>query len=215
MEKENIKKVLEELKKNSKKRKFKQSYDLIINLQGLDLKKPDQHVDFYANLHYGKGKKLKICAFVGPEMSEEAKKVCDLTINVDEFNNLTKQAIKKIAGEHDYFIAQANIMGKVAAAFGKVLGPRGKMPNPKAGCVFLPKAQLQPLYDKLQKTIRVSAKTALMIQCAIGKDDMKDEEIIDDVMTIYNQLLNSLPNHDNNIKSVSLKLTMGKPLKVA
>lgn len=215
MEKENIKKVLEELKKNSKKRKFKQSYDLIINLQGLDLKKPEQHVDFYANLHYGKGKKLKICAFVGPEMSEEAKKVCDLTINVDEFNSLTKQAIKKIAGEHDYFIAQANIMGKVAAAFGKVLGPRGKMPNPKGGCVFLPKAQLQPLYDKLQKTIRVSAKTALMIQCAIGKDDMKDEEIIDNVMTIYNQLLNSLPNHDNNIKSVSLKLTMGKPLKVA
>ncbi|MBI4454030.1 hypothetical protein HY636_05290 [Candidatus Woesearchaeota archaeon] len=215
MEKENIKKVLEELKKNSKKRKFKQSYDLIINLQGLDLKKPEQHVDFYTSLHYGKGKKLKICAFVGPEMSEEAKKVCDLTVNVDEFNNLTKQAVKKMANEFDYFIAQANIMGKVAAAFGKVLGPRGKMPNPKAGCVFLPKAQLQPLYDKLQKTIRVSAKTALMIQCAVGKEDMKDEEIIDNVMTIYTQVVNSLPNHDNNIKLVSLKLTMSKPMKVA
>ena len=216
MDKTKIKTALEEVKKNSKKRKFNQSYDLVIALQNLDLKKTDQQVDFYTLLHFTRGKKIKICAFVGPELKDEATKVCDTTLVVGDFPKYAdKKLAKKLAEEHDYFIAQANIMGKVAGTFGKVLGPRGKMPNPKAGCVVPPKAQLKPLYDKLQKTIRISAKTALMMQCAIGAEDMNDEEVIDNILTAYNQLIHHLPNHENNVKAVFLKLTMGKPVKVA
>ena len=215
MDKNNVKKALEELKKINKKRKFSQSYDLIVTLQNLDLKKPEQHVDTYVTMHFSKGKKTKVCALVGPELQDEAKKVCDTTITADEFSRYDKKAAKKLASEHDYFIAQANIMGKVAGAFGKVFGPRNKMPNPKAGCVVPPKTQLAPLYERLQKTVRVKAKTSLMIQTVVGNEDMKEEEVIDNVITVYNQLTHVLVSHENNVKAVYLKLTMTKPVKVA
>ncbi|MBT4540922.1 50S ribosomal protein L1 [Candidatus Woesearchaeota archaeon] len=215
MDKNKVKKALDELNKNNKKRKFSQSYDLVITLKSLDLKKPEHHVDTYVTMHFPRGKKTKVCALVGHELKEEAQKVCDTTILVDEFGKYDKKAAKKLASEHDYFIAQANIMGKVAGAFGKVFGPRNKMPNPKAGCVVPPKVQLAPLYEKLQKTVRIKAKTSLMIQTVVGNEDMKEEEVIDNIITIYNQLTHSLINHENNIKAVYLKLTMTKPVKVA
>jgi large subunit ribosomal protein L1 len=215
MEKNKIKTALEQLKKDNKKRKFSQSYDLIVTLQNLDLKKPEQHVDIYVAMHFPRGKKAKICALVGPELKEDANKVCDTTITVDEFAKYDKKAAKKLADDHDFFIAQANIMGKVAGAFGKIFGPRNKMPNPKAGCVVPPKTQLAPLYDKLQKTVRIKAKTSLMIQTIVGNEDMKDEEVVDNIQTIYNQLTHVLVSHENNIKAVYLKFTMSKPVRVA
>ncbi|MBI3031914.1 50S ribosomal protein L1 [Candidatus Woesearchaeota archaeon] len=212
-----IKQVQDALKKareQGKKRNFSQTVDLIITLQNLDLKKPEQQVDTYITLHYPRGKPVKVCALVGPELKDEAEKICDKTLHVDEFNSIDQKKAKKLTEDYDFFIAQANMMGKVATTFGKILGPRGKMPNPKAGCVVPPKAGLKPLYDKLQKTLRLTAKTALMIQCFVGNEAMKDEEIVDNIMTAYKSLINVLPAHENNIKTIYLKLTMGKPVKV-
>jgi large subunit ribosomal protein L1 len=215
MDKNKFKKALEEIKKNSPKRKFIQSYDLIFGLQNLDLKKPEQQLDVYVTMQFPRGKKVKICAFVGPELLDEATKVCDLAILVDDFPKYEqKKLAKKLAGSFDFFIAQANIMAKVASSFGRILGPRNKMPNPKAGCVVPPKVQLKPLYDKLQKTVRVSARTALMSQCAVGNEEMKDEEVLDNIMNIYNQVVHTLPGHENNIRAIYLKMTMGKPVRV-
>lgn len=212
-----VKQVQDALKKareQGKKRNFSQTVDLIITLQNLDLKKPEQHVDTYITLHYPRGKQIKVCALVGPELKDEAEKICDKTLHVDDFGSIDQKKAKKLAEDYDFFIAQANMMGKVATTFGKILGPRGKMPNPKAGCVVPPKAGLKPLYDKLQKTLRLTAKTALMIQCFVGSESMKDEEVIDNIMTTYKSLINVLPGHENNIKTMYLKLTMGKPVKV-
>ncbi len=216
MDKNRLKKALEDLKKNSPKRKFIQSYDLVFGLQNLDLKKPEQQLDAYVTMQYPRGKKVKVCAFVGPELLEESTKVCDMTIVVDDFPKYeNKKLAKKLAGSYNFFIAQANIMAKVASTFGRILGPRNKMPNPKAGCVVPPKFQLKPLYDKLQRTVRVSARTALMAQCVVGNEEMKDDEVVDNIMNIYNQVVHTLPGHENNIKAMYIKLTMGKPIRVA
>ncbi|MBN2458087.1 50S ribosomal protein L1 [Candidatus Woesearchaeota archaeon] len=201
--------------KEDKKRNFTQSYDLIIKLAGLDLKKPDQHQDFFLTLHYSKGKNARVCALVGPELLDEAKKVFDKVILQDDFVQYSdKKKLKDLANSHDYFIAQANIMPKIAATFGKVLGTRGKMPNPKAGCVVPPKAALKPLYDKLQKTIRITVKNALMTQCVVGTENMDEEQVADNILTIYNQTVQHLPNHENNISKLLLKKTMGKPIEI-
>jgi large subunit ribosomal protein L1 len=215
MNKEELKKIIEELKK-SQKRNFKQTYDLIVNLKGLDLKKPENQVDFFHTLHFLRGKKTKICALIGPELKANAKENCDVVIEVDEFPKYAKEkkALKKVANECDWFIAQATVMPKVAASFGKVLGPKGKMPNPKAGCVVPPNANLKPLVSKLQKTVRLAAKTVPMVQVAVGKEDMPDEEVIDNIMTIYDALVHHLPDGRNNVKGVLLKLTMTKPIKL-
>lgn len=216
MDENKIIEALKKAKENSKERKFKQSYDLIVNLKDLDLKKPDQQVDVFTTLHFGRGKEIKICGLIGPELKEEANSVCDKTITVEEFDQYAKdkKLAKKLAEEYDFFIAQANIMGKVAQSFGRVFGPKGKMPNPKSGCVVPPKTQLKPLYAQLQKTIRISVKTQQSFRCFVGKEDMAEKELIDNILTIYKALVHALPKEENNIKNVIIKTTMGSPVVV-
>ena len=214
MEKTQIIKALEKAKENSQKRNFRQTYDLIINLKGMDMKKADYQIDAFISLPHPRGKKTKVCALIGPELEASAKNSCDKHILADEFQNLQKKEIKKLAEDFDFFVAQANIMAKIATSFGRIFGPRGKMPNPKAGCVVPPNANLLPLYEKLQKTIRVSSKTAPIIQCSIGAEDSAPEHLADNALTIYNSILHLLPNEKNNIKDVLVKLTMGKPARI-
>ena len=195
---------------------FAQTYDLVINLKDLDLKKPEHQVDFYATLHNSTGKTRKICALVGAELNAQAKEVCDFAIISDDFDTVAKdkKAFKKLSNEHDFFIAQATVMPKIATAFGKILGPKGKMPNPKAGCVVPPNANLKPLVEKLKKTVKINAKTVPMIQIGIGKQDMADEEVADNIKTVYDQIVHHMPAEKNNIARILLKLTMGKHVKL-
>ncbi|MBI4738947.1 hypothetical protein HY772_05295 [Candidatus Woesearchaeota archaeon] len=211
-----IKEAIRKLKETSPKKKFIQSFDLVIALKGLNLKKPEEQIDLFIPLHFGRGKPVKICAFVGPELKDEAGKVCDTTIFVDDFEQFRKdkKALRKLANNHAFFIAQANIMPKVAAAFGKVLGTRGKMPNPKAGCVVPPKTNLQPLYDRLQKTANVKARIQLAAQVWIGREDQSEDEVADNIKTVVTAVLQKLPQERDNIKDIALKLTMSKPIKL-
>jgi large subunit ribosomal protein L1 len=216
MDKNTVKEAIEKVKETSKKRNFKQTFDLIINLKGLDMKKPDHHVEAFVHLHYPKGKPVKIAAFVGPELRDEAKANVDTAVFVDDFPKYQKdkKLTKDLAKGHDFFIAQATIMPKVAQVFGKVLGTRGKMPNPKAGCVVPPKAALKPLYENLQKTLVAKAKTQPVIKVSVGSEDQDEEEVIDNIITTYNTVMHKLPGEENNIKNVLLKLTMGAPVEV-
>src|SRR3989344_1957936 len=156
----------------------------------------------------GRGKPARVCALIGAELKEEATKVCDKVILQEEFIEYIndKKKAKRLASEYQFFIAQANIMAQIAGAFGKVFGPRGKMPNPKAGCVVPPKATLKPLYDKLQKTVKVSAKLQPQVQCRVGNEAMTDEQLAQNFSTVYNQLIHSLPNGEANVKAAFLKL---------
>lgn len=216
MDKNQVLEAIKKIKESSKKRNFAQTYDLIINLKNIDLKKPDNHVDFFLSLPNGIGKKVKVCALIGPELKDEATKNCDQVILASDFPKYAndKKLIKKLAEENSYFIAQANIMAKVATTFGKILGVRQKMPNPKAGCIVPPKALLKPLVDKLQKLIRISAKKQLIIHLKIGSEKMNDDEVVENIIAVYNSLIHNLPGEKNNIKNIFLKLTMSKPVKV-
>ena len=216
MDKKDLIKALKSVKDNSPKRKFKQSYDLIINLRNLDLKKTDNHIDLFVQLHHERGKKVKICALVGPELKETATKNCDTIILMDDFTKYAKdkKLTKKLAEDHDFFIAQATIMPKVAAAFGKVLGPKGRMPNPKAGCVVPPNANLEPLAKKLHNTVRMRINSSPLFQCRVGNEETAEEDIISNSMDVYNSLIHILPGAQNNIRSIYVKLTMGPSVKV-
>lgn len=207
--------ALKKLRAESKERKFKQKVEFIINLKDLNLKNPDEQMEFFTQLPHAFGTN-KVCAIVAGELEAEAKKVCDMTITqgeLDKYKNDQKLA-KKIAAEYNYFIAQANIMGMVAGAFGRVLGPRGKMPNPKAGCVVPPKASLGPLYERLQNTVKVSAKKFPVVQLVVGTQDMKDDEIAENIAYLYDQTIHHLPKERHNYRSSVIKLTMGKPVKL-
>ena len=159
MDKQIIAQTLKTLKDNSPKRNFKQSIDLIINLKELDLKKAEHQINSFVTLPFSTGRAVSVCAFVGPELEGNAKEVCDEVISQDQFERFKgKKEIKKLARTHDYFVSQANIMPKVATIFGRFLGPKGKMPNPKIGAVVPPNANLRPSYDTLKRTVPVATK---------------------------------------------------------
>ncbi len=215
MNKEDIKKTLQAAKKNSAKRNFNQSIDLNVVLKGIDIKKSDQNVNSFVTLHYQTGKKVSVCALVGPELKAQAEEVCDHTITDGDFGKYqNKKDAKKLARKYDFFIAQATIMPKIATAFGRVFGPKGKMPNPKAGCVVPPNANLKPLYEKLQKTVRLQTKNQPIVQTRVGIEDQAENEVVDNIFTVYDNLSHNLPNGEQNIKKSLIKLTMGKSYRI-
>ena len=202
--------------KKASKRGFVQSVDLVVPLVGLDLKKPEHQVDFFLDLPHGPGKKMKVCALIGPELQAEAKSACDGLVLQEDFVNYgkNKKLTKKLVKQFDFFIGQANIMPQIAATFGRVLGPKGKMPNPKAGCVVPPKAALKPLVERLQKLAHVSAKTVPMVQCKVGNESMSDDALAANLVAVYDQLIHSLPGGEQNVKAAYVKLTMGVPARI-
>ena len=206
--------ALKKAREGAKKRKFSQTIELIINFRGLNLKNPEQQLDFYMPIKHP-WKELKVCGIDGGELLEESKKSLDTTVFSDELGSYSdKKKIKKLAKAHDYFVAQADLMPQVATTFGRVFGPIGKMPNPKAGCVVPPNANLEALKQKLNKTINVSVKTVPLLQLGMGKEESKDEDMAEDIMSIYDQVIHHLPGEKQNIKSVYVKLTMGKPERI-
>lgn len=213
MNKKDIFNTIQLVREYSKKRNFTQGFDLIFNLKTKIKSNP---VEMFSQLPIKRDKKLKICALIDKELSSQAKGIFDTIILKDDFENYKdKSKLKQLAKEHTFFVAQANLMAQVAATFGKVLGPKGKMPNPKAECVIPQKiTNLQPLYDKLQNTVKLSAKTEPIIKCSIGQETMKDDDLAENVFAVYNTLAHNLPGEEEEIKSVFLKLTMSPAIKI-
>ncbi len=203
--KNQLKKSLEELRK-SKERKFDQTVDLIVNLQKFDLKKTP--LNLFISVPF-KVKDKKIAGFL------ETKNENVETITLDEFKRYSdKKELKKLVKKFDFFIAQASLMPKVATTFGRVLGPAGKMPSPQLGIVMNAEDKvINELKEKVNNSIKIRAKEA-SIKLPIGKQSMKDEEIIENIMVVYNALVKVLPRDKENIKNIEIKFTMTKPQKI-
>jgi large subunit ribosomal protein L1 len=213
MDKAKLTELVKKARENSKKRNFSQTFDAIFVLKGLG---KQQKVDFFLDYHFPKGKPVKICALIGPELKDQAKANCQTIILHDDFIKYAKdkKMVKKLANQHDFFIAQGNLMADVAKTFGRILGTRGKMPNPKAGCVVPPSANLKALITTLNKRVRVQSNKDQIIQLAVGAEDMPDDQVADNVLTLYNAVMANLPSGMNNYKKSFVKLTMGKPVEV-
>src|SRR3989344_2833154 len=209
MEKSKVIETLKQLQSQATERKFAQTYDMIVNLKGIDLKKTDQKVEFFHALPRGRGRDVKICALVGMELKDSAQNAkVDFLLNNQFDDHKDKKKATKLAEKYDYFIAQANLMGPVATAFGRVFGSRGKMPNPKAGCVVGPKTNIEPVVEKLKSTVKIAAKTQTVCQFPVGTTNMSLEDVAENIVSSYEALIHHLPQEQNNVKNVLVKLTM-------
>ena len=216
MESKKILEALKKLREQSKKRNFKQSVDFAIALRDYDLKNPDSKIDEYVILPVKTSKKIKVCAIVDKELTTSARKVCDKVITKEELAQYAgkKKEIKKLAREFDYFIAQATIMTNIAAVFGKFFGPRGKMPNPKLGCVVPPKANLENLVNRLRNTIRIQNKKQPVVSALVGDEGMSDEELAKNIIAVYDTIEKRLPRGSQQIRKTYVKFTMSKPVVI-
>ncbi|MDA3855209.1 MAG: hypothetical protein PF569_03040 [Candidatus Woesearchaeota archaeon] len=200
-----------EAREASKKRNFTQTFDLIINLQNLDLRKPDHKVDIGVNLDcQAKDKKYTIVAVIDHAISG-AEEIFDKVIYNDELAAMkgNMQEIRKITQGYDKFVVQMNVMPQFAQILGRYLGPMNKMPSPKLGMVISPKTPLAELYAKLQTVVLLQTKKNLVLQVAIGSEKESDEVIAKNIVHLREALIHVLPGHQNNLKDIRLKLTMG------
>lgn len=200
-----LKLALENLRKE-KKRKFIQTVDLIVNLQKFDIKK--NNVNVVATLPH-KIKDKKIAGFL------EVKNSNVDTITLDQFKNYKdKNKIKNLIKKYDFFIAQASLMPKVASSFGRALGPAGKMPSPQLGIITNADDKIiNELKTRINNSIKIKVKEA-SIKIGVGKENMKDEDIIENITSIYNTILKNMPRDKENIKNIEVKFTMTKPEKI-
>lgn len=203
--KEHLKKSLEELRK-TEKGKFDQTVDLIINLQKFDVKK--NQINLFVNAPHNI-KNKKIAGFL------EAKNKNIDTITFEEFRKYSdKKELKKLVKKFDFFISQASLMPKVATTFGRVLGPAGKMPSPQIGIILnTDDKTINELKSKINNSVKIRIKEA-SIKLPIGKQSMKDEEIIENILAVYNAVVKEMPKNLENIKNIEIKFTMSKPQKI-
>jgi len=203
--KEQFQKALAELRKE-KERKFDQTVDLIVNLQKFDPKKTSTNL-FISIPH--KIKEKRTAGF----LESENKNI--ETITPDKFKKYSnKKELKNLIKKFDFFIAQASLMPKVATVFGKVLGPAGKMPSPQLGIIMnVDDKTIIELKNKINTSIKTRVKEP-SIKLSVGKQSMKDEEIIENILTIYNSILKAMPKEKENIKNLEIKFTMTKPQEI-
>ncbi len=199
-----VQEALQELRKE--KRNFEQSVDLIINLRSIDIKK--EPVNAVIALPHSV-KEKKVCAFL------TNKSAVVRTITPIEFPKYKdKKMLKNLVKEYDFFIGEAKLMPQVATVFGKVLGPVGKMPSPQLGVLInADEANLKELLGQIGNSLKIRAKEA-SVKASIGNEKMDDKKLQENIASVYQGVVNALPNKKDNVKSVLLKLTMSKPIKV-
>jgi large subunit ribosomal protein L1 len=208
-----IKAALGELRKE-KKRKFVQTVDLVMNLKNFDVRK--EALNTFVLVPHGSEKKL--AAFF-----TKRSKLIDTITEADFVKYKDVKAIKKLAKKYDAFIAVAPMMGKVATTFGRVFGPMNRMPSPQAG--IIPKAlgghdsgepeeeAVKMMIEKMNKSIRVKNKE-MAIKLPVGKEDMSDDELKENIEAVIKGLEKKLPRGRDNVKEVLIKFTMTKPIAV-
>ncbi|MEM3507217.1 MAG: 50S ribosomal protein L1 [Candidatus Bathyarchaeia archaeon] len=205
-------KSIEELKKNSPKRNFKQSIELIIKLKDIDLKKPEARITDIVELPHPIKKQTKICVIADGELAIKAKNSgADSVIGKNDLNSLAsnKKEAKKFLKDYDFFIAEASLMPLIGKTIGPILGPRGKMPTP----VPL-NAPIDEIIKRYRKTIRIRTKDQPQIQCIVATEDAPDEEIVENIQAVISKVESKLEKGLKNIAGITLKKTMGHPIKI-
>lgn len=210
--KDDIIESVREAKDKATDRNFTQSLDLSVGVKGIDLSKPENRINEEITLPHGTGKEQKVAIFADGELAEKARSAgADRVFDRDELKELgeDKSEAKKVAEEYGSFLAQADFMPIVGKELGPVLGPRGKMPQ-----------AVPPMEDPTDKikssrnTVRVSIRQNPVANLPVGREDMPDEEVAENVETILNFVISQLPKGPKQIKSITLKTTMGKPVSM-
>ena len=194
--------------KDFSKLKFDSSIDLAINLS-VDPKKADQNVRGVVSLPNGTGKDVKVLALVTPDKEDEAKKAGANLVGLDDY-------IAKIKGgwtDIDVIITMPSVMGKLGP-LGKVLGPRGLMPNPKTGTVTMNvgKAVEEVKAGKIDFKVDKNG----IVHVSIGKVSFDSDKIYENAKEVIQHIIKIKPSSSkgNYLQSISMSSTMSPGIKV-
>jgi large subunit ribosomal protein L1 len=200
-----------ELVKQLAHTKFDETVDLAMNL-GVDPKKSDQMVRGSVVLPNGLGKKIRVLAFVKGEKAIEAKNAGADYVGAEDL-------VEKINGgwlDFDKVVATPDIMGLVGK-LGKVLGPRGLMPNPKSGTVTFDIGKA--VKDITAGKADYKTEKAGVIHVSIGKVSFDNDKLVENAKTVIRAIEKAKPSSSKGkyLKKISISSTMGVgiPINVA
>ncbi len=197
-----------ELVKNNAKAKFDETIEIAVGL-GVDPRHADQMVRGMVSLPHGTGKLVRVAVFAKGDRAEEAKAAgADLVGAEDLMENIQKGVI-----DFDRCIATPDMMA-VVGRLGKVLGPRGLMPNPKLGTVTPDVASAVKAAKAGQIEFRV--EKAGIIHAGVGKAGFSAENLEENVRAFIGALLKAKPSGAKGayFKRISLSSTMGPGVKI-
>lgn len=188
--------------------KFDASVDIDVRL-GVDPRKANQMVRGVVSLPHGTGKQIRVLALCTPDKEAEAKDAGADYVGLDEY-------IDKIKGgwtDIDIIITMPSIMGKIGA-LGRVLGPRGLMPNPKSGTVTNDVGQA--VKEVKQGKIDFKVDKAGIVHTSVGKVSFTPEQIYENAKEFVSTLIKLKPSAAKGtyMKSVYLSSTMSLGIKV-
>ena len=197
-----------ELVKEVNYAKFDASLDIDVRL-GVDPRKANQMVRGVVTLPHGTGKEIRVLVLCSPEAESAAKAAGADYVGLDEY-------IAKIKGgwtDVDVIITQPQIMGKIGA-LGRILGPRGLMPNPKSGTVTVDVAKAVEEVKKGKIDFKVDKNG--IVHSSIGKISFSPEKIKDNAKEFINTLIRLKPTAAKGtyIKSIYISSTMSPGVKV-
>ena len=188
--------------------KFDSSVDLAIRL-GVDPKKANEMVRGVVSLPHGTGKSMKLLALVTPDKEEEAKKAGADLVGMDDYI----EKIKKGWVDVDVIVTMPSVMGKLGP-LGKVLGPRGLMPNPKTGTVTMDIAKA--VSDIKGGKIDFKVDKTGIIHASVGKVSFTADKIKDNANELIKTIIKLKPSGAKGtyIKSISMSSTMSPGIAI-
>ena len=212
LDKKTLLDAIKEAKTQSGEKKFNQSVELILDIKEIDMKSPEGRIQQVVELPHATGKPNKILVVASGELALKAKQAkADKVMERAELEDLAgkKKELRKLANDYDVFLSEAPLMSSVGRIFGPVLGPRGKLPVPVP-----PNADIASLITKHRKTVLVRMRNQPIIQCLVGTEDMKEEDVVDNIQAVLRVLEGKLKRGLKNVKFAFIKTSMGKPVKI-
>ncbi len=211
-DRQKIVEAVKEAKARAKPRHFTQTVELAVNLRDIDLKKPENRFKLEVVLPNGRGKEPKIAVIADGAVAEAAKKLGLDVISGEQLEELAKspREARKVAKRYDSFIAAAPLMPKIGRYLGRYLGPRNKMPQ----VVPPTMTNLEPILNRLKRTIRVQLKNNPVVHAPVGTEDMDEDKLAENAEAVLNAVMGKLERGENQVKSVYIKTTMGPAVKV-
>ena len=192
---------IQKLRKQEKK-KFTQTVDLGLTLKNLDVKKPENRFSKETVLPHGRGRDVHV-GLISNSIPD--------AINKDGLDELQKdmKKMRAVINKYDYFLCEPALMATVGKVLGKFLGPKGKMPKP-----LPPNVPAEAIMTSLKKSVSVRVRDAPAITVPVGTEAMTDAQLKENAEAVINDVKGLLPKGANQIKTLYIKTTMGKPVKI-
>merc|ERR1712149_86718 len=193
-----------------KKRKFLESVDLQIGLKNYDPQK-DERFSGTVKLRHVPRNKFKVCLLGDQAHIDEAKEANIPAMSGDDLKKLNKdkKKVKRLAKSYDAFLCSDTLIKQIPRLLGPGLNKAGKFPT-----MITHVDDLDSKVNDLKATIKFQMKKVLCLSVAVGNVEMTEEQLIENIRLAMNFLVSLLKKHWQNVKSLHIKSSMGKPQRL-